>query len=114
MQQRLAAMSGHSPACLTRLIGARGWATVGRAVFHLGNVDWSRRVPHMKNTTSTAWNTSESLSNNSAMTRFITWATRETSLPIEDYTTLWDWSVAQPADFWTGLARFFDSEPGHR
>jgi acetoacetyl-CoA synthetase len=62
----------------------------------------------MKNTTSPAWNTSESLSNNSAMTRFITWATRETSLPIEDYTTLWDWSVAQPADFWSGLARFFD------
>jgi len=56
----------------------------------------------------TTWQTSEEIAKNSAMSRFITWAALEMSLPINDYTNLWEWSVAHPADFWACLARFFE------
>jgi acetoacetyl-CoA synthetase len=45
----------------------------------------------------------------SNLTHYLNWLEKESGLNIPpDYTSAWQWSVADPAAFWTSLLRYFD------
>ena len=45
----------------------------------------------------------------SNLTHYMNWLEKETGLAIPaNYTSAWEWSVEQPAAFWTSLLRYFD------
>src|ERR687895_2865443 len=40
------------------------------------------------------------------ITRFIAWAQKECAAEIQDYPSLYQWSIAQPGEFWAAVWRF--------
>ena len=54
------------------------------------------------------WRPSAERIANANLTRFMRCVTERTGIPLADYETTYAWSIAQPAQFWTELARFAD------
>src|SRR5579862_3971611 len=54
------------------------------------------------------WRPSAARIANANLTRFMKCVTARTGTPLDDYADTYAWSLAQPAQFWTELARFAD------
>ena len=49
------------------------------------------------------WRPSDELVNNANLTRYMKWLSKD-----NDYSSLWEWSVDNPEEFWKSLVSFFD------
>ncbi|GAA4316434.1 acetoacetate--CoA ligase [Compostibacter hankyongensis] len=53
------------------------------------------------------WTPSEAGARDANLTRYVAWLKEELGLVFNDYATLWQWSVDQPALFWESLWQYF-------
>jgi acetoacetyl-CoA synthetase len=54
------------------------------------------------------WEPSDALKRNSAMQAYMRWLAEHKGRAFDDYSQLWDWSVARIEDFWASLWEFFE------
>ncbi len=59
------------------------------------------------NTARQLWKPSSEFLKNANLTRYIEWLNKEYRLSFSDYSSLWEWSVTHPADFWKSIADYF-------
>ena len=54
------------------------------------------------------WEPSKELKENANITRYMRWLEENEGLSFDDYHDLWEWSVADPEEFWTSIWEYFD------
>lgn len=54
------------------------------------------------------WQPSEKFINQSNLTHYASWLKEKYRLSFDDYSSLWQWSIDKPADFWKSIAQYFE------
>mgnify|MGYP003633146800 FL=1 len=54
------------------------------------------------------WSPTEEFVASSNMTSLMSWLKQQGIASCDDYSALWQWSVAEPEDFWAALWRYFE------
>ncbi|MEM3857719.1 MAG: acetyl-coenzyme A synthetase N-terminal domain-containing protein, partial [Thermoprotei archaeon] len=63
--------------------------------------NWNQQSPEP------IWRPTEAFASSSNMSKFMRWLNTRISPPVDDYGSLWQWSVAQPEKFWSMVAEYF-------
>lgn len=62
----------------------------------------------MSDTPKLLWEPTEDFRQNSNLSRYLSWLSREKQLHFNQYEEAWQWSAEQPADFWESIWQYFE------